>query len=173
MKRSLNSSCSHHRLKKKKSGGSRIISHGMILDLKWRSFLPTDQIHIPVIIPVKMSFLIEWAWLCLWNVQCKILMHDFLPAICRNGSISTIFVYSLSTQSPKPVWVLLSWTWCCSLWVWLGEGTLLCCALLEQAAEFQGISKVWSMAALQWPAQLSNFFSLFLSLLPLWAGNKR
>lgn len=139
-----------------------IISQDMILDLKWRSFLPTDQIHIPMIIPVKMSFLIEWAWLCLWNVQCKILMHDFLPAICRNSSIGTIFVYSLSTQSPKPVRVLL-WTLYCGLWVWLSEGSLLRSA---GAAEFQGISKVWSMVALQWPAQLSHSFSL--SFPPSW-----
>lgn len=128
----------------------------MILDLKWRSFLPTYQIHIPMIISVKMSFLIEWAWLCLWNVQCKILMHDFLPASCRNSSIGSIFVYSLSTQSPKPVCVLLLWTWYCGLWVRLGEGSLLRSA---GAAEFQGISEVWSIVALQWPAQLSHFSS--------------
>lgn len=159
--RSLNTSCPHHCFEKKNySEGSLIISQDMILDLKWCSFLPTDQIHIPMIIPVKMSFLIEWVWLCLWNVQCKILMHDFLPAICRNSSIGTLFVFSLSTQSPKPMCVLL-WTWYFGLWVWLSEGSLLCSA---GAAAFRGISEIWSMTALQWRPQLSCFF--FPSLLP-------
>lgn len=107
-----------------------------------------------------MSFLIEWAWLCLWNVQCKIQMYDFLPDICRNSSIDTIFMHNLSAQSSKPVWVLLLWTCYCSLWMWLSEGSLLCSV---EAAEFQGISRVWLMATLQWPAQLSHFFSLLPS----------
>lgn len=59
------------------------------------------------------------------------------------------------------VLLLVLWTWYCGLWVSLSEGSLLCSA---GAAVFQGIFEVWSMAALRWPAQLSNFFlSLFFS----------